>query len=311
MDFPQKVTVVEVGMRDGLQNECLQISIEQKLELLKLILASGVKVIEAGSFVRPDKVPQMADTASLFGRLTQDGYPEDVELRALIPNYRGLENAIACGCRNVKIGVSASRTHNMRNYNRMPEESIAAFETIFQAAAEHGVSVIGTIQMAFGSPWEGDISLKDLISILRIYDNYNITKVGLGDTASMANPKTVYRICSELAAQFPHIQFKTHFHNARGLGLSNVIAAMRAGVTEFDASFAGLGGCPFVPEAAGNISTEDLLNMFNELGIETGIDIQKTLEIGRRAEQMVGHTGNSFVLQAGTTRDLIRRVAKI
>jgi len=308
MQLPKKVTLVEVGLRDGLQNEKTLLSTEQKMELLDGIIETGIKVVEAGSFVRPDRVPQMADTGELFARIARRGYV-GCEFRALVPNMRGLENAIASGCKSVKIGVSASPTHNKKNYNRTPEESIAAFESIFAKAAENGVSVIGTVQMAFGSPWDGEIPVRDIVSIVKIYAENGIAKVGLGDTASMASPATVLRLCSTLRETFPHIHFKAHFHNARGLGLSNVLAAMEAGLTEFDASFAGLGGCPFVPEAAGNISTEDLLNMFNELGLETGVDIARTIELGRKVEALVGHTGSSAVLRAGTSKDLMARVA--
>lgn len=310
MGIPKKVTLVEVGLRDGLQNECCKIGKDQKLSLIDAIIDSGIKIMEVGSFVRPDKVPQMADTAELFQSICQREYANDLEFRALIPNYRGLENAIHSGCESVKIGVSASRIHNLRNYNRTPEESIAAFKTVFELAAAKGVAVIGTVQMAFGSPWEGEISVDDIISIIQIYNHYGITKVGLGDTSSMANPKLVYRICTELCSRFPQIHFKAHFHNARGLGLCNVMAAMEAGLTEFDASFAGLGGCPFVPDAAGNIATEDLLNLFNELDIETGIDIEKTIEIGKQVEQLVGHIGNSYVLRAGTSVGLLEKMKR-
>ena len=307
MNFPKRVTIVEVGLRDGLQNECTKVSTEQKLSLLQDILSSGIKTVEIGSFVRPDKVPQMADTGELFRYTSQmEGVP-DCEFRALIPNRRGLENAIASGCKHVKIGVSASRIHNMRNYNRTPEESIEAFDSIFQLAKDSGVEVIGTVQMAFGSPWEGEIQIENILPIIKLYHENRISRVGLGDTASMANPKTVYNVCATLTDTFPDIQFKAHFHNARGLGLSNVLAAMAAGITEFDASFAGLGGCPFVPEAAGNISTEDLLNLMNELGIEPGVDIERTIKIGEDAERIVGHVGNSFVLRAGTSRSLMER----
>lgn len=309
MKIADRVTLVEVGLRDGLQNEKIMLDAETKLGLLRDILDSGVKAVEVGSFVRPDKMPQMAATGELFRTISGGGYPEDGEYRALIPNYKGLENAIASGCKSVKIGVSASRIHNLKNYNRTPEESIAAFESIFAKAEECGVSVIGTVQMAFGSPWDGDIPLEDIISIVKIYDEFGITKVGLGDTASMANPKKVYRTCSELSTRFPCVRLKAHFHDARGLGLSNVMAAMEAGVTEFDAAFAGLGGCPFVPEAAGNIATEDMVNLFNELGVETGIDITKTIAIGRKVEELVGHPGRSAVLVAGTAEDLMRRVS--
>ena len=308
MKYPSAVILTEVGLRDGLQNECTSVSTDQKFELLGDILDAGFKAVEIGSFVRADRVPQMADSGELFKRaaaLNRD----DVDFRALVPNYRGLENALASGCRSVKIGVSASAAHNLRNYNRTPEESIAAFEKSFALAAEAGIQVIGTVQMAFGSPWDGEIPAEKILSIVEIYKQYGIRKVGLGDTASMANPRSTYAICSTLLDRYPDIHFKLHLHTARGLGLPNVMAAMEAGITEFDSSFAGLGGCPFVPEAAGNISTEDLLNMLNELGVETGIDMEKVLEIGRKAEQLVGHPGRSAVLRAGTSQDLVRRVS--
>lgn len=308
MKYPAKVTLAEVGLRDGIQNECTKITTDQKLDLLTDILDAGFQAVEVGSFVRPDRVPQMADTGELFRKIGNMGR-DDVEFRALIPNYRGLENALASGCRSVKIGVSASPVHNMRNYNRTPEESIAAFEKIFAKAAEEGIQVIGTVQMAFGSPWDGEIPTEKIMSIVNIYKSCGIRRVGLGDTASMANPRSTYALCSALLEKYPEIHFKVHLHTARGLGLSNVLAAMEAGVTEFDSSFAGLGGCPFVPEAAGNIPTEDLLNMMNELGIETGVDISKVLEIGRKAEQLTGHSGTSFVLRAGTSADLVRRIS--
>ena len=307
MNYPSKVMLTEVGLRDGLQNECTSVSTDRKMELLTDILAAGFKAVEIGSFVRPDRVPQMADSGELFRRALALGR-DDVDFRALVPNYRGLENALASGCRSVKIGVSASTAHNMRNYNRTPEESIAAFEKIFARAADEGIRVIGTVQMAFGSPWDGEIPPAKIMSIVEIYKKYGIRKVGLGDTASMANPKSTYALCSALLEKYPEIHFKLHLHTARGLGLSNVLAAMEAGITEFDSSFAGLGGCPFVPEAAGNIATEDLLNMMDELGVETGVDMDNVMEIGRQAEQLVGHAGRSAVLRAGTNRDLVRRV---
>lgn len=303
LNFPKKVTVVEVGLRDGLQNECTLIDTEQKLELIKAVIHSGVKAVEVGSFVRADKVPQMSDSGKLFMEVSGWDVP-GIDFFALIPNYRGLENAIANGCKDVKIGVSASRIHNMRNYNRTPEESIAAFESIFKAAAENGVKVTGTVQMAFGSPWEGEIPVENVLSIAEIYDRYGIKRIGLGDTASMASPNGVYRVCSAIRNRFPEMEIKAHFHNARGLGLCNIMAAMEAGVTEFDGSFAGLGGCPFVPNAAGNVSTEDIVNLMNELGVETGIDIKQTVAIGHWVEELVGHQGNSFILRAGTSQDL-------
>lgn len=303
--MPKKVTIAEVGLRDGLQNECKTLTTETKLSILYKLIEAGFHEIELGSFVRPDVIPQMADTRDIFQAVNLEN--NGVSFRALVPNYRGLQNAIAAGCRNVSIGVSASKVHNLRNYNRTPEESVAAFEKIFQEAEANNVSVTGTVQMAFGSPWEGEIPLDAIVSIINIYRHFGLKSVGLGDTASLANPKKVYSVFAELNAIFPDIKFKAHFHNARGLGLTNVIAAMEAGVQHFDSSFAGLGGCPFVPKAAGNIATEDLVNMMNELEVETGIDIGHAIQIGHEVEDLVGHEGNSFILRAGTAKELYEK----
>jgi hydroxymethylglutaryl-CoA lyase len=301
MKLPRRIELVEVGLRDGIQNESVQLSVKQKLELISDIIDAGFKIVEIGSFVRPDIVPQMANTIELFKQLDKvDG----IEYRALIPNMRGLENAINCGCTSVKIGVSASRVHNLANYNRTPEQSISAFEKVFSTAFEHNIDIIGTIQMAFGSPWDDEIPFEDILSIVKTYKSLGAKKIGISDTASMASPKQVYYTCSKLIEQFPDIRFKLHFHNARGLALPNILAGAAAGVTEFDSAFAGLGGCPFIPNAAGNVATEDVVNMFNELGIETGIEIEKVIQIGYKIESLVGHKGTSHILRAGTSENL-------
>lgn len=311
MDFPKKVSLSEVGLRDGLQNEKRILDVQQKVDLFQDIVASGFKIIEVGSFVRPDRVPSMANSAEVFQYFQKHPVAKDMELRALIPNEKGLDRAIECGCPCIKIGVSASAVHNMKNYNRTPEESIGAFEKVFEKAKENNVEVIGTVQMAFGSPWDGDIPNETIFRIVDRYQKNEIRRVGLGDTSSMANPKKVYRLISDLRERYPEIHFKAHFHDARGLGLSNVVAGLMCGLEEFDSAFAGLGGCPFVPNAAGNIATEDLVNMMNELGIETGVDIERCIQTGLRVEELVGHQGHSAVLRAGTCEQLIRRIRVI
>ena len=305
MKLPRRIQLVEVGLRDGIQNESVQLSIKQKLELISNIIDAGFKIIEIGSFVRPDVVPQMANTIELFKQLDK---ANGIEYRALVPNMRGLENAIKCGCTSVKIGVSASKAHNLANYKRTPEQSISAFEKIFLSAFEHNLDIIGTIQMAFGSPWDHEIPFEDVLSIVKTYESLGAKKIGISDTASMASPKQVYCICSKLIERFPDIKFKLHFHNARGLALSNILAGASAGVKEFDSAFAGLGGCPFVPNATGNVATEDVVNMLNEVEIETGIDIEKVIQIGYKAESLVGHRGTSHILRAGTSEDLKRSI---
>lgn len=307
MNFPKRINLSEVGLRDGLQNESVSLDVSQKYSLLSSIIESGFKTIEVGSFVRPDRVPTMANSEDLFNYINAHPVASNIELRALIPNARGLDRAIECKCPCIKIGVSASAVHNMKNYNRTPEESIGSFVKIFEKAKENNVEVIGTVQMAFGSPWDGAIPDKTIFGIVDRYQENGIKRVGLGDTASMANPKAVYRLISILKDRYPDIHFKAHFHDARGLGLSNVLAGLMCGLEEFDSAFAGLGGCPFVPNAAGNIATEDLVNLMNEMGIETGISIERCLQTGIQVEKMVGHKGRSAVLHAGTCEQLIKR----
>ena len=310
MFFPKKVKIKEVGLRDGLQNEKVILSTEKKISLLDEIVDSGVKEVDLGSFVRNDVMPAMADTSDMVKYF--NSHPEKyegVDYSCLVPNMKGLDRAIECGCRAVRIGVSASRVHAKRNYNRTPEESIAAFEGIFTKAIENNIDIKGTVQMAFGSPWEGSTPVETVIAIVEHYERFNIKKVGLADTGSMANPRGVYDTLCRLQERFPDIEFNTHFHNARGLALANDIAAMEAGLTLFDGSFAGLGGCPFVPDAAGNPATEDVVNMFNEMGVETGVDIEKTISISLKVEQLVGHEAVGSLIRADTCSNLIKKMS--
>ena len=260
--LPSSITLCEVGLRDGLQNEKTLLPTQEKVALLRGLIEAGFSVIEVGSFMHPKAVPQMADTDEVYRAV---GAVPGVELRALIPNLRGVQRAAACGCKKVKLNVSASRQHNLKNLNMTPEESVAGFADCVRAAGESGIAISGSISMPFASPWEGRIPVSDVEAI-----------VGW-----------------------------LHFHNTRGLAMANIMAAMEAGMTRFDSSFGGLGGCPFVPGAAGNISTEDVLNFCEESGIATGIDLEQVMELSRSLRRLLGHDLDSYVLRAGRARDLI------
>jgi len=303
MNLPSKITICEVGLRDGLQNEKKILQTQEKLELANGLIAAGFKVIELGSFMNPKAVPQMADTDELFSLLNQvDG----VELRALIANKKGVERAINCGCRKVKLNVSASLGHNLANLNRTPEESVAGFEESVALAEHHGITVSGSISMPFGSPWEGNIPLESVQSIVEAYLNVGIDEISLSDASGMAVPNQVYSMCSNMQERYPQVKWWLHFHNTRGMAMANILAAMQAGITQFDSSFAGLGGCPFVPGAAGNVSSEDVVHMMDEMGIETGIDIVRLIELSGKVRQMVGHDTDSYILKAGRSKDLFK-----
>ena len=303
MTLPSSITLCEVGLRDGLQNETYILNTEQKLEMLRGLIDAKFPVIEVGSFMHPRAVPQMANTDEVFKTI---GDVPGVELRALIPNLRGIQRAIDCGCKKVKLNVSASRQHNLKNLNMTPEESVAGFASCVDAAGENGIAISGSISMPFASPWEGRITEEDVDAIIEAYLKVGITEISLSDTSGMAVPNQVYNLCCHIKEKYPQATWWLHFHNTRGLAMANIMAAMEAGMDRFDSSFGGLGGCPFVPGAAGNISTEDVLHLCEESGIATGIDITKVIELSRKLKELLNHDMDSYILRAGRSCDLIQ-----
>ncbi len=285
MTMPASVILCEVGLRDGLQNERNILSPEDKLDLLEGIICAGFKVIEVGSFMHPQRVPQMADTDRLFHAV---GSRNDVELRALIPNLKGVARAAACGCKKVKLNVSASRRHNLENLNMTPEQSVAGFRDCVIAAADNGIAVSGSISMPFGSPWEGHIPPEEVYAIIDAYLQVGISEISLSDTSGMAMPDQVEELCRRASEKFPEAVYWLHFHDTRGMALANIVAAMTAGMTRFDTSFGGLGGCPFIPGAPGNIASEEVIRMCDSMGIATGIDVRKIMEVSRKARVLLG-----------------------
>lgn len=316
MQFPKKVNLCEVGLRDGLQNEknadgtALVLSVDQKVQLLKNMIDAGFKTIEVGSFVHPKAVPQMANTADVFKAIYAEGVPEDVQLRALIPNKKGAENAANCGCKKVKLNVSASEGHNKANLNRTVAESMSGFAEIAAFARDQGLDISGSISCAYGSPWEGVVPMSDVKKCIEAYMEAGITEISLSDAAGMAMPTQVYEICTTVRKEYPENTWWLHFHNTRGMAISNIIAGMEAGMTNFDAAFAGVGGCNFIPNATGNVSTEDVLHAMEGMGVETGIDLVKAIANGKLVQEMIGHTADSYVLKAGRNCDALELMAK-
>ena len=277
------------------------LSLDEKLQLVEMAVASGFSVIELGSFVSPKAVPQLADTDELYKRL--NNLP-DIELRALIANAKGVQRAALCGCKKVKLNVSASRAHNLANLNKTPEESVAGFKECVEEAGKSGIEVSGSISMPFGSPWERVIPQSDVNSIIEAYLKTGISEISLSDASGMATPLQVYNIAKLVKKDYPEVTWWLHFHNTRGVALANILAAMEAGMTHFDTAFAGLGGCPFVPGAAGNIATEDTVHMLEEMGISTGIDCQKTIETAKTVSFLLDKKAESYLVRAGRNRDL-------
>ena len=307
MYIPSSVTLCEVGLRDGLQNEKTLIPTAEKLHMLRALIDAGFPVIEVGSFMHPKAVPQMADTDELFREI---GDVPNVELRALIPNLRGVQRAIDCGCKKVKLNVSASRQHNLRNLNMTPEQSVAGFASCVELAKANGIAISGSISMPFASPWEGRTPVEDVDAIIEAYLNVGIDEISLSDASGMAVPNQVRELCAHVLEKYPQASWWLHFHNTRGMAMANIIAAMDAGMTRFDSAFGGLGGCPFVPGAAGNISSEDVIHMCDESGIETGVDVTKVMAVSRSLRELLGHDMESYILRAGRSCDLIEKNAE-
>ncbi len=305
MQLPSAIRLCEVGLRDGLQNEKQQLTWQEKVQLVNAMGKAGFPVIEVGSFVSPKAVPQMSNTDQVF--LEMERFP-GVEYRALIANARGVDRAITCGCEKVKLNVSASTAHNLANLNCTPSQSVAGFAACVEKALTANIGISGSISMAFGSPWDKEIPIQDVREITEAYLAVGINEISLSDASGMAYPNQVVNICREMKASYPQVNWWLHFHNTRGLGIANILAGMQAGFTQFDASFAGVGGCPFVPGAAGNVATEDVLHMCEEMGVETGVDLDKAMDISRRVVNLVGHVTDSYLLRAGKSKDLIREL---
>lgn len=301
-NLPKSVTICEVGPRDGLQHERAFIPTEKKIELINRVGASGVKVIEVTSFVHPKAVPQMADADIVATQMIR--FP-GVQYRALAMNLKGVQRAIDAGISHIRLAAhSASESHNLSNQNKSVDESVRGLESLMELAKENGITVSGGIAVAFGCPFEGKIPVDKLKGYVKRLLEHGFSTLSLADTAGMANPLQVYDIVSEMVQTFPDVTWSMHFHDARGMAMANIIAAMEAGVTWFDGAFSGLGGCPYAPGAAGNVATEDVVHMLHEMGIETGIDLDKAIATARLAKEIVGHETDSRLLKAGKACDL-------
>lgn len=300
-DFSERLIVQEVAPRDGLQIEPTWVDTPDKIALIDQLSQAGFSRIEAGSFVSPKAIPALRDGDEVFrGILRQPG----VIYVALIPNLKGAQRAIAAGADELNLVMSASQTHNLANMRMRCEQSLAAFADVVSLARGTTLSLNASIATTFGCPFEGVISEDRVMQIVDAYQELGVDGITLADTTGMANPRQVYRLVQRVLSQVPAANLTLHFHNTRGLGLSNVLAAYDAGARRFDASLGGLGGCPFAPGASGNICTEDLVNMCEEMGIPTGIDLPHLLAMSRRLPALLGHDMPGQVAKAGRNCDL-------
>jgi hydroxymethylglutaryl-CoA lyase len=289
------VQIREVGPRDGFQNEPEVISTADKVRLVEMLARTGLKRLEVTSFVRADVIPQLADGAEV---LRSADIPDDVSVTVLIPNERGLDNALEVRDTfdEVNLFLSASETHNRKNVNRSIGESLAGLEGVIERARAEGLRCEGVISVAFGCPYEGDVPRERVLSIARRLVDAGCEEIAFGDTTGMANPGQVERFFDGLELE---AELTAHFHNTRGQGLANALSALRMGVRSFESSFGELGGCPVPKGATGNIASEDLVSMLHEMGYETGIDLEKLVECAREAQRVLGRPLGSHVLTAG------------
>ncbi|MDE3130757.1 MAG: hydroxymethylglutaryl-CoA lyase [Acidobacteriota bacterium] len=298
-ELPTSVRIREVGPRDGLQNEPEVLPTDVKLRLIELLAATGLRRIELTSFVRPDVIPQLADAEQVLARVA---LPDTVSATVLIPNERGLERALRHRDKFQEINgfLSASETHNQKNVGRSVAESLAGLRATFARARAEGLRCEGVISTSFGCPYEGHVPVDRVLGIAGELIDAGAVEIGFGDTTGMANPLQVGAFFERARAALPDgTELTAHFHNTRGQGLANVLAALEAGVDSFESSFGELGGCPVPAGATGNIASEDLVSMLHEMKIATGIDLPKLIDSARAAQQALGRRLSSHVLSAG------------
>ena len=277
------IRIVEVGPRDGLQNISRFVATDRKIGLIRELAACGLKEIQIGGFVHPRAVPQFRDIGQVAAGILDI---EGVMLTALVPNLRGVQDAVACGLRNVVFFFSISRSHNLNNVRRTPEESLSDLREIWDEIRPRGIHLRVDLATAFGCPFEGRIAVGAILRSVEKTANLGIREITLCDTVGYGNPRLVEEIARTCLERFPEVDFGMHFHNTRGLGLANTLAAYQTGIRIFDTALGGLGGCPFAPGASGNTATEDTVFLFEEMGIRTGADLPALLAVARHLEEI-------------------------
>jgi hydroxymethylglutaryl-CoA lyase len=296
--IPERVRLREVGPRDGFQNEPEVIATEEKVRLIDMLSATGLARLEVTSFVRPDVIPQLADAEQVLERIERrDG----VALSVLIPNERGLERALRLRDRfdEVNLFLSASETHNQRNVNRSIADSLTGLRRTIATARNAGLRCEGVISVSFGCPYEGEVPSDRVFGIAERLAEAGCEEVAFGDTTGMANPRQVHEFFAAARERLGGVELTAHFHNTRGQGLANVLAALEEGVDSFESSFGELGGCPVPPGSTGNVSSEDLVSMLEEMGVGTGVDLRRLIEASRAAQEALGRPLGAHVLRAG------------
>lgn len=297
-EVSKRVRIREVGPRDGFQNEPEVVSTDDKVRLIQALLRAGLRRVEVASFVRPDVIPQLADGAEVLQRI---GRPPGVALTVLVPNSRGLSNALQVRrCfDDVVIFVSASETHNRRNVNRTVAETMGDNKRMVETILAEGLGCEAVVATSFGCPYEGRIDPERVLSLSEQFAEWGVQEIGFGDTTGMANPRSAGALVAAALERLPGVEVTAHFHNTRGQGLANAFAAFQAGCRSFEASFGELGGCPVPKGSTGNVATEDLVCMFHEMGVDTGVNLPALISAARQARDVLGRSLTSHTIVSG------------
>lgn len=301
MAVKQKVKIVEVGLRDGLQNESTTLSIDQRFQLLKSLLDAGIKNLEIGAYVSPKWIPQMAGTDQLVKKYLQSFSSDElkkINASVLVPNEIGMHKAIESGVKEIAVFISCTETFSQKNINCSIAESLTRVKSVMALAKKNKIKVRGYLSVCFGCPYEGEVSESKVVELAKTLYKMGCYEVSVGDTIGIANPKQVERIFKKLKKVIPAAKLAGHFHDTRGLALTNILTAYKLGIKTFDSSIAGLGGCPYAKGASGNVSTEDVVNMFEQLNISTGLDINKLVKANIWLSGVITHELQSKVSRA-------------
>ncbi|MGM8211362.1 hydroxymethylglutaryl-CoA lyase [Virgibacillus sp. W0430] len=298
----RKLHIQEVVTRDGFQIEPIFIPTAEKVKLINALSQTGVRKIEVTSFVSPKAVPQLKDAATVFENIERN---EHVTYTALVPNVKGAIRAIEAGADEINLVMSVSESHNIKNVQKTTEQSLHEFKEILKMTKGTNIVVNGSLATSFGCPFEGEIPEQRLFHFLQTYvEELELDSVTFADTTGMAHPRQVENRMKKAVEMYPTLPITVHFHNTRGMGLANVIAAINAGITRFDAALGGLGGCPFAPGATGNICTEDLVHMLDAIGYETAVDVDKLIALSKQLPKLIGKDVPGQVVKAGKITDL-------
>tara|TARA_R110002072_G_scaffold276051_1_gene437536 strand:+ start:281842 stop:282753 length:912 start_codon:yes stop_codon:yes gene_type:complete len=294
-NIKNSIRIIEVGPRDGLQNEKKILSTEVKVRFIKMLVDAGLKNIEATSFVRPDKIPQMGDALLLYPKVSSH---KGVKFPCLVPNTRGLTDALSVGVKEIAVFTATSESFNKKNINASIEESLKRIEDVCLEAKKNQVKIRGYVSTAFGCPYEGETSLSKLLEVTNKLLEFGAYEVSIGDTIGVGTPKQVQKVAKNLYDNFKEEQLAMHFHDTRGMAIANILTSLDIGITKFDSSAGGLGGCPYAKGATGNVATEDLVYLFNSLGLESGVDLEKLSQASLYILGELGRKTSSKYLQS-------------